>query len=1451
MSCTWRFELYNESGEMVAFIKKLAVKQVRSKGLLQNLEITPSTTPAANLPEFKPKPAAPAPPVFAIPEQPAENRPELLAPPAISRPELDTARVPLLKEAIEYDLRQMVAELQHKLWNEVSPEAGFYDQGLDSTQLIEMVRMLETKIQQQLYPTLLFEYTNIRELADYLALEYSDFYPADTVTQPFNGQPEPQTPVSRETVPATHSAGQIPSLQEDIENDLRRMVAEVQQKPWNQVSPEAGFYDQGLDSTQLIEMVRMLENKIQQQLYPTLLFEYTNIRELAEYLYGEYGQFYTFETSNAPAAPVAAVQEIYYQYVWEEAEPTDPANRTLAGNILLFGDDEAVIQLVIRYFNIPNRSKARIIRVTAGKNYRKAENDHYQINPKLRDDYQQLFSDLQQQNLLPNLILYLWPCQPAAEQPTELDQKLNAGIYPVFYLNQALMLQKPKGRVRLLYIYQNTQSRDLSEPSHAAVSGFAKAIYFENPKFDYRVIEIDAALTTYMPEILDHEIGNDLYQAEIIRYEAGRRLLKTLREITPGNNIGTKPPLKENGVYIITGGAGGLGLIFAGYLIQKANANLILVGRSELSPEKQARIHDLQRSGGTITYIKADISKREQVTKLITTVKSHFQAINGVIHGAGLIRDALLVNKDPEEFRAVLAPKIQGTVNLDEALQNEPLDFFVMFSSIAAVFGNVGQTDYAYANCFMDAYAARREALRKQGARFGKTLSFNWPFWREGGMHGSIESEAGMEFDTGMVPLTTAQGLKAFETGLGLPVTQLVLLSGSHEKMKQSWHLAHRAPRDEDLPRNEGTESRPDQIMTGEVGEDIAAGDEIAIIGLSGRYPRAKNIFEFWEVLKNGTDCITEIPGERWDYRPYYNPDKDNPGTTYSKWGGFLEDINRFDPLFFSILPRNAMFIDPQERLFLETVWQAIEDAGYTRAGLGTDKVGVFAGVMWEQFQLYETEANGKTIPLMAVAASIANHVSFFFDFHGPSITLDTMCSSSLTTVHLACESIKRGESDLAIASGVNLTLHPNKYLSLSGGKMVSSDGRCRSFGEGGDGYVPGEGVGAVLLKPFSKALADHDHIYAVIRGSSINHGGRTSGYSVPNPNAQADLLLDVYQKANIDPRTISYIEAHGTGTSLGDPIEIQGLTKVFRKYTGDTQFCAIGSVKSNIGHLESAAGIAGLTKVLLQMQHQQLVPSLHSGRLNPNIDFDNSPFVVQQDLAEWPQPIVLGKGQPKRYPRRAGISAFGGGGANAHIILEEFTGPRRSQARIPAIIDPAPRLMVFSAKTEDQLQRNLRQFRDFIADDAVIDYSLDDIAYTLQTGREAMESRLALIAADKDELILKIDGYLSGQTAISGLYSGNQEETAEPWSPERSIRPAAALAQTLRDHPARLAELWVNGILVDWESCYENPKPFKVSLPAYCFAGESYWVPLKVAAATPKSIEPLIFQRIFTSVDR
>ncbi|ESS66711.1 polyketide synthase PksL [Methyloglobulus morosus KoM1] len=628
--------------------------------------------------------------------------------------------------------------------------------------------------------------------------------------------------------------------------------------------------------------------------------------------------------------------------------------------------------------------------------------------------------------------------------------------------------------------------------------------------------------------------------------------------------------------------------------------------------------------------------------------------------------------------------------------------------------------------------------------------------------------------------------------------------------------------------------------------------NDIAIIGVDGRYPGANNINEFWEMLKRGVDSVTEMPESRFDYSQLFDADPEQH-KIYSKRGAFINDIDKFDAAFFNISPREAELIDPQERLFLEVAWGTFEDAGYTRQTLlnSSDRqVGVFVGALWQPYQSIGTEETlkGNIVAPSGLLYSIANRVSYFMNFSGPSLAIDSACSSSLTAVHLACQSLNSGDCKLALAGGVNLSAHSSKYLFLSQNHFLSTDGLCRSFGDGGDGYVPGEGVGAILLKPLSEAIKDGDQIYGVIKGSSINHGGKTNGYTVPCPKAQGNMIKHVYEKAGINPRTISYIEAHGTGTPLGDPIEITGLQRAFEVSTKDKQFCAIGSVKSNIGHLEAAAGIASITKVILQMKHKKLVPSIHSDTLNQNIDFEKTPFKVQRELSQWQQPNLTIDGLSQSFPRRAGISSFGAGGSNAHILLEEFMGDNSGSGYPEA---DGNFMILLSAKNEERLRMAAENLLNFL-DQGYLAGPLNDLAYTLQAGREAMTERLGILVNSSEELQSKLKAYLNNDKKIAHLYSGNVEKSKTALAVfQEDDEDMSSLIQAWTDKGKyyKLLDIWVKGFSIDWNTLYGKSHPHRISVPVYPFAKERFWIPQKVnqdiaiKAVSNSALHPLVHE--------
>ncbi|MFF6918560.1 amino acid adenylation domain-containing protein [Streptomyces sp. NPDC012466] len=588
------------------------------------------------------------------------------------------------------------------------------------------------------------------------------------------------------------------------------------------------------------------------------------------------------------------------------------------------------------------------------------------------------------------------------------------------------------------------------------------------------------------------------------------------------------------------------------------------------------------------------------------------------------------------------------------------------------------------------------------------------------------------------------------------------------------------------------------------------APEPIAVIGIAGRYPGARDLDAFWSNLVGGVDSVGPLPAERaregWP--------------TERMWGGFLDGVDRFDALFFQITPRDAQLMDPQERQFLEVAWETLEDAGCTRSRikeqLGSD-VGVFVGTMYNEYPFFGVERSqaGEPCDTGSAVAGIANRVSYFLDLHGPSLAVDTMCSSSLTALHLAVESLRRGECAAALAGGVNLSLHPHKFRQQDRLKMASSDHRCRSFGAGGDGFVPAEGVGAVLLKPLSAAEADGDRIHAVIRGTAVNHGGRTNGYMVPNPVAQGELVRAALRRAGAEPATIGYLEAHGTGTQLGDPVEINGLNRAFADASVGPASRAIGSVKSNIGHAEAAAGIAGLTKVILQLRHRRLVPSLHADELNPAVDWAGSPFELVREERPW---AALTGPDGAALPRRAGISAFGAGGANAHVVVEEYAAPEPA-ALSAGPSEPEAQLIVVSAHDLDRLQALAGRLRDRLGRADRPAPALADVAHTLQSGREPLRERFAVVAHDVPGLCRALDRFASGDTG-AGVH-GRTPGGHLPDGPLAVLDPAADRDAEL----LRLARHWTGGGTVDWASLHTARRRL-VALPSYPFAGNRHWLP-------------------------
>src|SRR5580700_10704254 len=506
--------------------------------------------------------------------------------------------------------------------------------------------------------------------------------------------------------------------------------------------------------------------------------------------------------------------------------------------------------------------------------------------------------------------------------------------------------------------------------------------------------------------------------------------------------------------------------------------------------------------------------------------------------------------------------------------------------------------------------------------------------------------------------------------------------------------------------------------------------EPIAIIGVGCRIPGGANDpEEFWRLLHEGRSGVREISSDRWDADAYYDSNPDAPGKIATRFGGFLDQVDRFEPQFFEIAPREALTMDPQQRLLLEVSWEALEHAGQSPVGLGHTRTGVYIGISSNDYAQLLLEAGDPALVDMYYASGIAHSIasgrlSYVLGLQGPSISVDTACSSSLVAIHLACQGLRNMECRLALAGGVNVILSPQLFSALSRARMLSADGKCKTFDAAADGFVRGEGCGVVVLKRLEDAVADGDRILALIRGSAVNQDGPSSGLTAPNGPSQESVIRDALANAAVNPLDVSYIEAHGTGTSLGDPIEVQALGSVFGPGRDDTTPLLIGSLKTNVGHLEAAAGVCGLLKVVLSLQHQEIPQHLHFRQPSPHIPWDRLPVKVVNEREPW---------HPLHGKRIAGVSSFGFSGTNAHVVLEE--------APLVSPKNPGPErplhLLTLSARTEPALFKLTERYeRQIEKGEPVVP---GDLCYTANVGRSHLAHRLALVGTDSETILGKL----------------------------------------------------------------------------------------------------------------
>ena len=917
---------------------------------------------------------------------------------------------------------------------------------------------------------------------------------------------------------------------------------------------------------------------------------------------------------------------------------------------------------------------------------------------------------------------------------------------------------KPLGRILLQVVIPHSGEQQLL----SGLSGLLKTAGLESTKITGQLIMIeDTVDTDRLASILEE---NRRVPSECrILYKQGQRLVESFEAIS-GFPESAEVCWRNDGVYLITGGAGGLGYVFAEAIARRApGAVLILAGRSSEDLKKQILLDDLNALGVRTVYEQVDVTCKSSVDGLVRRAIHDHGKLSGIIHAAGIIADNFIPKKSAAELRSVLAAKVTGLANLDQASRDLDLDFFVCFSSIAGVLGNIGQADYAAANAFMDAFAHYRTDLTLSGKRSGRTISINWPLWNGGGMGVAAPYEKWMETRFGIIKLEKDDGLMMFDRALAAQTGQLIVLygkrskiaevlghedkAGSGTKIRNKEHttvsgdvrkqvcedliaLFSRTLKvkkddldiDEDLngfgvdsilmisiindiEKAYSTTIEPDVIIENptisalagyliengiavgkekaaqrdeneRTSEEFRAGhvqpyknrlkadrniperftpvtenriiERIAVIGMACRFPQSNTVEDFWQNLISGRNLVTEVPVSRWSIDAYYSPDKKDMTKSYSRWGGFVDDPEKFDSEFFGISERDAQAIDPQHRLLLMLSRELFESAGYTRTDLDNSNTSVWIGGCVNAGAnrlLLHDEKTAKHAVVNSIQNMMAARISDFYNLKGASQIIDTACSSSLVAIHQACQNIRFGESDMAVAGGVELLLDPSMHVSFSNAEVLSDEDKSYVFDERAGGFTLGEGAGLVLLKSYDRAVADGDRILAVVDSSAVNNDGHTMGLTVPSLEGQKQVIRMALAKAGISPESIGYYEAHGTGTLLGDPIEIKAATEIYREYTDKNGYCAVGSVKSNMGHLLRAAGVASFIKVVLSLMHKTIPPTLHCQRPHPRFKFDVSPFYPICQSRQW---------LPVNGLRRAAVSSFGFGGTNCHLILEE-----------------------------------------------------------------------------------------------------------------------------------------------------------------------------------------------------
>ncbi|MFP3515334.1 SDR family NAD(P)-dependent oxidoreductase [Pseudomonas sp. SIMBA_077] len=1045
-------------------------------------------------------------------------------------------------------------------------------------------------------------------------------------------------------------------------------------------------------------------------------------------------------------------------------------------------------------------------------------------------------------------------------------------------------------------------------PYHASVLGLMGSVAKEYPHWQVRALDLPAHAEVVYRDLAycpaDPQ-GNTRLWREGAWYR--QRLIPCQLPVCAASTF------RHGGVYLLIGGAGGLGRALSEYLIVHFKAQVIWLGRRVEDAHLTQQRQRLAGLGPTPYYLQTDANDLQALEHALTQIRQRFGPIHGVVHSAMELADSPLANMDESTFIRGLSAKLTAQ-HLQAVLKGQALDFVLFFSSINSFLKTGGASNYAAGCCFADACAHQ---LQRAGFAV-KVL--HWGHWGETG-GGASEAYKSFMQQMGMSSISAEVGMAVVEQVLNSALSQVVYanvregcvgrmlglepasaaLQTCNRASDEAGHLnlEQRAltdliqqasrllklPAQDIAPNANLTEYGFDSILLMTYArelseryglslspslffshtsltqfaqyllqffaqplgrffnvESVVAADinalqtapsnrhePLAIIGMSGRFAGARSVDELWALLRDGRSAIAPFPSDRLA----------QPDTQPQRWLAAMPGVDEFDPLFFELSPNEAAVIDPRQRLLLQEAWRALEDAAYGQAHLQQQTVSLYVGVEAGDYGHLIADKNTLTANHEAILAS---RLAYHLNLDGAALAINTACSSSLVALHQACESLKSGGCDTAIVAGVNLLSGCALYDQMSAAGMLDKEGVCRALGEGSAGMVPGEAAVAVVVKRLADALAGGDPIRAVIVGSAINYDGKTQGITAPSGTAQSKLLRGVYERYQVDPQALDYIVTHGTGTRLGDPVEINALCDAFASSGTRQQFCAITSNKPNIGHTLAASGLVSLVNMVLSLEHQTLAPSLGAEPLSTFVNWPNSPFYVNTLARPWP--VKEGAS------RLGAVSSFGMSGTNAHVVVRGIEGTRAPHDRP----DVGYALLALSAKTISALKRQAQALVDLLRGSDWAQYNLQAMSHTLLSGRHHFKHRYAIVVKDHNDVITGFQSLIEADdpthTSSYGCVAGAFVPDAAQTALAHSLLTGSAGRNTLDALSATLetlAKLYIQGYDLAWATWFGDQPPVRLHLPTYPFEREHFWA-IKSAVAPTAPAHPWLQRDLSTA---